>query len=114
MDNQFEFMMYRSAEEDVSVNALIRDETIWLTQKAMGELFGVDKSTISRHLKNIFQEGELDEKVVVAEIATTTQHGAIAGKFPLCNCGTDGGRDCLHEGRQRKRTYGADNMEKCA
>jgi hypothetical protein len=80
MENQFEFMMYRSAEEDVSVNALIRDETIWLTQKAMGELFGVDKSTISRHLKNIFQEGELDEKVVVAEIATTTQHGAIAGK----------------------------------
>ena len=58
----------------------MKDETIWLTQKAMAELFDVDKSSISRHLKNIFNEGELDEKVVVAKIATTTQHGAIEGK----------------------------------
>lgn len=46
----------------------------------MAELFDVDKSSISRHLKNIFNDGELDEKVVVAKIATTTQHGAIKGK----------------------------------
>ena len=72
--------MYHSMDEDVSVNALIKDETIWLTQKAMAELFEVDKSTISCHLKNIFQEGELQENVVVAKIATTTQHGAIAWK----------------------------------
>ena len=51
-----------------------------MTQKAMAELFGVDKSSISRHLKNIFETGELEEKVVVAKIETTTQHGAIAGK----------------------------------
>ena len=51
-----------------------------MTQRAMGELFGVDKSTISRHLRNIFNEGELDENVVVAFFATTTQHGAIKGK----------------------------------
>lgn len=62
--NQFKFLMYRSADGDVSVNAIIKDETIWLTQKAMAELFGVDKSSISRHLKNIFVEGELDENVV--------------------------------------------------
>ena len=80
MDKQFEFLMYKSADEDISVNALIRDETIWLTQKAMSELFDVDKSTISRHLKNIFQEGELNENMVVAKITTTTQHGAIEGK----------------------------------
>ncbi len=80
MNNDFRFLMYRSAEEDVAVNAVIKDGTIWLTQKAMAGLFGVDKSTISRHLKNIFREGELDEKVVVAKIATTTHHGAIAGK----------------------------------
>ena len=80
MDKQFEFLMYRSAEEDVSVNAVIKDETIWLTQRAMAELFNVDKSTISRHLKNIFIESELDEDVVVAKIATTTMHGAIEGK----------------------------------
>ena len=46
----------------------------------MAELFGIDKSGISRHLSNIFKSGELDEKVVVAKIATTTQHGAIEGK----------------------------------
>lgn len=80
MDKQFEFLIYQSADEDVSVNAMIHGDTIWLTQRAMGELFDVDKSTISRHLRNIFNEGELDENVVVAFFATTTQHGAIKGK----------------------------------
>ena len=80
MENNFNFLVYQTAQENVSVNALVKDETIWLTQKAMAELFDVDKSSISRHLKNIFNEGELDKKVVVAKIATTTQHGAIEGK----------------------------------
>lgn len=80
MDNNFNFLIYQTSEENVSVNALIKDETIWLTQKAMAELFEVDKSSISRHLKNVFAEGELDENVVVAKFATTTQHGAIEGK----------------------------------
>lgn len=80
MENDFNFLVYQTAQENVSVNALVKNETIWLTQKAMAELFDVDKSSISRHLKNIFNEGELDEKVVVAKIATTTQHGAIEGK----------------------------------
>lgn len=80
MENDFNFLVYQTAQENVSVNALVKDETIWLTQKAMAELFDVDKSSVSRHLKNIFNEGELDEKVVVAKIATTTQHGAIEGK----------------------------------
>ena len=80
MESNFNFLVYQTAQENVSVNALVKDETIWLTQKAMAELFDVDKSSISRHLKNIFKEGELDEKVVVAKIATTTQHGAIEGK----------------------------------
>ena len=80
LNKQLEFLIYQSADEDVSVNAMIHEDTIWLTQRAMGELFGVDKSTISRHLRNIFNEGELDENVVVAFFATTTQHGAIKGK----------------------------------
>lgn len=80
MNNQFEFLVYKSADEDITVNAIVKDETIWLSQKAMAELFDVDKSNISRHLKNIFAEGELNEQVVVAKIATTTQHGAIEGK----------------------------------
>ena len=74
------FLMYRVAEDEVAVNALVKDDSIWLNQKAMAELFDVSTSSVSRHLKNIFDEGELDEKVVVAEIATTTQHGAIEGK----------------------------------
>ncbi len=80
MKNQFEFLMYKIEEENIKVNAFIKDETIWLTQKAMAELFDVDKSTISRHLKNIFEEGELKQSMVVAEFATTTKHGAIEDK----------------------------------
>ena len=77
---QMEMVLYHSEQSDITVNAIIKDETIWITQKAMAELFGIDKSGISRHLSNIFKSGELDEKVVVAKIATTTQHGAIEGK----------------------------------
>lgn len=77
---QMEMVLYRTEDDAVTVSALIKDESIWLTQKAMAELFGVDKSGISRHLANVFSSGELDEEVVVAKIATTTQHGAIAGK----------------------------------
>ena len=77
--NQFKFLMYRSADGDVSVNAIIKDETIWLTQKAMAELFGVQVPAISKHLKNIFFEGELDEKLVVSKMEITTQR-AIRGK----------------------------------
>ncbi|HJI72869.1 MAG TPA: virulence RhuM family protein [Veillonellaceae bacterium] len=78
--SNFPFLVYRSSDEDVSVNAIVKDESVWLSQKAMAELFGVSKSTISRHLKNVFDEGELDKEVVVAKIATTTQHGAIPDK----------------------------------
>lgn len=80
MSREFQFLIYRTADEEVTVNAVTDGETIWLTQKGMAELFSVDKSSISKHLKNIFSEGELDEKVVVAKIATTTPHGAIEGK----------------------------------
>ena len=77
---KMEIVLYRTEDDNVTVSALMKDETIWLTQKAMAELFGIDKSGISRHLAKIFETGELDEKVVVAKIATTTQHGAIEGK----------------------------------
>lgn len=80
VDKEMRFLLYRDAEDDVAVNAAVLNESIWVTQKAMAELFDVDLSTISRHLKNIFDEQELDEKVVIAKIAITTQHGAIAGK----------------------------------
>ena len=59
---QMEMVLYRTEDDNVTVSALIKDETIWLTQKAMAELFGIDKSGISRHLAKIFESGELDEE----------------------------------------------------
>lgn len=80
MNNEVQFLIYQSAEEDVTVNAVIKDETIWLTQKAMGELFGVQTPAINKHLKNIFAEEELEETVVMSKMEITTAHGAIEGK----------------------------------
>ena len=77
---RFDFLIYNSVEENVSVNAVIHDETIWLTQKAMAELFDVGVPAINKHLKNIFEEGELDENMVVSKMEITTPHGAIEGK----------------------------------
>ena len=75
MNREFEFLMYRSVEEDVSVNAVIKDETIWLTQRAMAELFGCSSDNISLHLKNIYAEGELSEAATTEEISAVQQEG---------------------------------------
>lgn len=80
MNKEMRVVLYHIDDSDIDVNAVIQNESLWITQKAMAELFAVDKSTISKHLKNIFSEQELDEKVVVAKIATTTNHGAIPNK----------------------------------
>ncbi len=61
MQNNFQFLIYNSAEENISVNAIIKDESIWLSQKAMAELFGCSADNVSLHLKNIYREGELEE-----------------------------------------------------
>lgn len=78
--NNAEILLYSSDDGKVYVDVYFKDETFWLSQRGMAELFEVSKSSISRHLTNIFAEEELDEQVVVAKIATTTQHGAIPGK----------------------------------
>ena len=80
MSKELQFLIYSTPQEDIKVDVVIRDETIWLTQKAMATLFDVQTPAISKHLKNIFEEGELDEKVVISKMETTTQHGAIADK----------------------------------
>jgi len=77
--NSLQYQLYKLDDEN-EINALVKDETVWLTQKAMGELFEVDRTSITRHLKNIFESGELEEKVVCAEIEHTTQHGALTDK----------------------------------
>ena len=78
--NEIQFLLYNTPNENIKVNVIVKDETLWLTQKAMAELFDCSVSSISRHLKNIFAEGELEEKVVIAKIANTTQHGAMHDK----------------------------------
>ncbi len=83
MGREFNYLLYKSVDENISVNALIKDETIWLTQKAMAELFGVQTPAISKHLKNIFEEGELEEEVVISKMEIPTPHGAIEGKTQL-------------------------------
>ncbi|RLA83252.1 MAG: cell filamentation protein Fic [Epsilonproteobacteria bacterium] len=70
-----EILLYKTANEDIKLEVLIQDETIWLNQKQMVELFGRDKSVISRHIKNIFNENELNENSVVAKNATTASDG---------------------------------------
>lgn len=74
-----EIILYQTVDGDTSIDVKLVNETVWLTQDQLVILFQRDKSVISRHIKNIFQEGELDPQVVVAKFATTTPHGAIIG-----------------------------------
>ncbi len=80
MGDEFRFLMYKAAQEDITVRAVIKDESIWLTQKAMAELFGVQPPAISKHLRNIFAEGELKEKVVISKMEITTNYDSKLGK----------------------------------
>ena len=69
--------MYNMPEDSGKVQVVIKDETIWCTQKAMAQLFGVGVPAVSKHLKNIFEEGELDKEVVVSKMEITTPHVAM-------------------------------------
>ncbi len=75
MPNEIQFILYNLPEEEGKVQVVIKDETIWCTQKAMSRLFGVDKSGISRHISNIFKDGELQQDTTVAKIATVVNRG---------------------------------------
>lgn len=75
-EKNFEFLLYGSADEEISVQALVKNETIWLTQKAMAELFGCSTDNISLHLKNIFADGELEENRTAEEISVVQTEGA--------------------------------------
>lgn len=73
-------IIYNTVDGKASVSLLTKNGTAWLNQAQLAELFGKAKSTISEHIKTIFEDEELDEKVVVREFRTTTKHGAIEGK----------------------------------
>lgn len=75
MSKDFNFLMYRSADEDISVNALVRDESVWLTQKGMAELFDINIPGISKHLQNIYDEGELRREATVSKMEIVQKEG---------------------------------------
>ena len=74
------FVIFQTESGKVNIDVYFHDETLWLTQKLIAELFEKGRSTITEHLKKIFLEGELDEKVACRKFRHTTQHGAIKGK----------------------------------
>jgi len=76
-----EIIIYESSTNQIEVSIQSEKETVWLTQEQLSVLFERDRTVIGRHIRNIFKEKELDEKVVCANFAHTTQHGAIQGKI---------------------------------
>lgn len=80
--HEIQFLMY---ETDEHIEVIVKDETIWATQKAISKLFDVGIPAISKHLKNIFESGELDEGVVVSILENTTSHGAMKGRTQTKN-----------------------------
>ena len=78
--NNSEILIYQNSEGNIKIDVRLEEESVWLTQAQLCELFQKSKATISEHIKNVFEEGELDEKVVVRKFRTTTQHGALEGK----------------------------------
>ncbi len=75
-----EIIIYQNENGKNSVDVTLEDNNLWLSQKQMAELFGVKTPAISKHLKNIFTEGELQENMVISILETTTKHGAIQNK----------------------------------
>lgn len=75
-----EILLYTTPNGKVKIEIYLQNETIWLTQQKIADLFGVQRPAITKHLKNIFETGELKEEVVSSILEHTTQHGAIEGK----------------------------------
>lgn len=80
MEEKGQILLYQTPDGESKIEVTLQNETVWLSLDQMAELFQRNKSTISRHIKNVFEEGELSRELVVAKNATTTRHGAIDGK----------------------------------
>ena len=80
MKDGIQYILYNLPEEQGEVQVVVEKETLWCTQKAIAQLFDVGVPAISKHLKNIFDEGELIREVVVSKMEITTHHGAIDDK----------------------------------
>ena len=80
-----EIIIYKTSDNETRIQTRLEDETVWLTQEQMSTLFGKGRTTITEHIGNIFNEGELTEEVVCRDFRHTTQHGAIEGKTQTKN-----------------------------
>ncbi len=83
-NTSIKFLLYKTSNEDIKLEVLLQDETIWLTQKQISELFGKERSVITKHIKNIFKEDELEEKsnVQILHIANNYHENSYkTGKF---------------------------------
>ena len=80
MNTELQFLLYDAPDAKASIQVYVKDETLFATQKAIADLFEIGVPAVSKHLKNIFEEGELEENVVVSKMEITTEHGAIKGK----------------------------------
>lgn len=87
MRNEFEFLVFNSADKDVSIHAVIRDDSVWLTQRALSELFDVESNTVTYHLKEIFRSGELSETATTRKIrgVQTEGHRAVEREILFYN-----------------------------
>ncbi len=80
MDNSNDIIIYQSEDGKTHIEVRVENETVWLNQNQLCELYQTSKSNVSEHIKHIFEDGELDPNMVVRKFRTTTQHGAIEGK----------------------------------
>ena len=79
-ENKSQIIIYQTENGETKLDVRFQDETVWLTQEQMAQLFGKARTTITEHIQNIFKEGELSEEVACRDFRLTTQHGAIEGK----------------------------------
>jgi len=78
-------LIYQAKDGAIELKSFVKTQTIWASKKQIAQIFGVDRSVVSKHIKNIFLDQELDQKVVCANFAQTTSHGAIKGKAQTNN-----------------------------
>lgn len=83
--NTGEIILYQNAEGTIKLDVRLEEETVWLNQAQIATLFNKGRSTIAEHIQNVFEEGELDEKVVCREFRQASQHGAMTGKTQETN-----------------------------
>jgi hypothetical protein len=81
--NKSELVIYRTPDSDISIDVMVENDTVWLTQAQIGFLFGTKRPAITKHLNNIFKSGELNENEVCSILEHTTIHGAMAKKTQI-------------------------------